>query len=127
MPTRRKLLKSTLAYTLGATASDVFAKTDCYPSKNFSPPAPVSKSVIHPTHFKTIPSSNERISSVGMGTWITFDVAGDVQVRKQRSDVLQTFFDSGEQMIDSSPMYGYAEEVLVWIRRRSARFLFAEN
>jgi len=112
MPTRREVLKSTLACTIAGTYSGVFAETDCYPSKNSSPPSPVSQFAVHPSHFKTIPSSNERITSLGMGTWITFDVADNAGVRKQRSQVLQAFFDGGGQMLDSSPMYGYAEEVL---------------
>jgi len=121
MPTRRNILKSTLACTLGGSASEVFAKTNCYPSKNSSPPLPVATSAIHPSHFKVIPSSNERISSLGMGTWITFDVTSNEAIRTQRSRVLQTFFDSGGQMLDSSPMYGNAEEVLGFCLQKTDR------
>ncbi|NND91673.1 MAG: aldo/keto reductase, partial [Granulosicoccus sp.] len=61
---------------------------------------------------KTLPGKSEDISAIGMGTWITFDVPDIVSVRRQRTQVLQTFFDMGGQMIDSSPMYGQAEDML---------------
>lgn len=76
-------------------------------------------SVIHPDHLKTIPSSQENISSIGMGTWITFDVADNGQAWSKRSEVLQEFFKQGGQMVDSSPMYGYAEEVIGYCLERS--------
>jgi len=121
MRSRRSVLKSALASTLITTASNVFANEDCHPSKDTSQPAPVSNLAIHPSHLKTIPSSNERITSLGMGTWITFDVANTVSIRDQRSQVLQTFFDNGGQMIDSSPMYGRAEEVLGYCLQKTKR------
>lgn len=61
---------------------------------------------------KQLPGKSEAISAIGMGTWITFDVPDILSVRRQRTDVLQTFFDLGGQMIDSSPMYGHAEDML---------------
>ena len=57
--------------------------------------------------------------AIGMGTWITFDVGSVPTIRRQRADVLQTFFDFGGRMIDSSPMYGYAEEVIGTCLRRT--------
>ena len=68
--------------------------------------------IIHPDHLKVIPSSKETIPSIGMGTWITFDVPDNERIRILRSRVLQEFFNQGGRMIDSSPMYGTAEEVL---------------
>ncbi len=47
-----------------------------------------------------------------MGTWITFDVPAQANLRARRASVLQRFVEMGGGMIDSSPMYGYAEEVL---------------
>jgi diketogulonate reductase-like aldo/keto reductase len=61
---------------------------------------------------KTIPSTNEAIPPVGMGTWVTFNVGKDAAIRDERADVLAAFFAAGGGMIDSSPMYGSAEEVL---------------
>ncbi len=61
---------------------------------------------------RPIPSSGERIPVLGMGTWITFNVGGSVRLRAARAAVLQSFFDRGGRMVDSSPMYGSAEEVI---------------
>jgi aryl-alcohol dehydrogenase-like predicted oxidoreductase len=61
---------------------------------------------------RPIPSSGERLPAIGMGTWITFDVAGDAAAGATRSSILADFFASGGRMVDSSPMYGSSEQVL---------------
>lgn len=61
---------------------------------------------------KAIPSSGERLPVIGMGSWITFDVGNLPGERSQRRRVLETFFARGGRLVDSSPMYGQAEEVL---------------
>ena len=47
-----------------------------------------------------------------MGTWITFNVGSNQRLRDARTEVLREFFRGGGGMIDSSPMYGSAEEVV---------------
>jgi len=66
----------------------------------------------HETIKKTIPSSGEELSVIGMGTSRTFDAGNDPTLRAQLQDVLQCFFDYGGELIDTSPMYGSAEEVV---------------
>ena len=61
---------------------------------------------------KTIHSSKKDIPSIGMGTWLTFDVGHNTKNILARSQVLKVFFDYGGQLIDSSPMYGTSERVL---------------
>ena len=61
---------------------------------------------------KQIPSTGEIIPSIGMGTWISFNVGGSKRLRNARTEVLKTFFAMGGKMVDSSPMYGSAEEVM---------------
>lgn len=61
---------------------------------------------------RAIPGSEERLPLIGMGTWITFNVGNDEKLRRQRSEVLQRFFELGGGMIDSSPMYGSSPEVI---------------
>jgi diketogulonate reductase-like aldo/keto reductase len=61
---------------------------------------------------KAIPASGEQIPVIGMGSWITFDVGSNPFERAERRQVLQHFFAQGGRLIDSSPMYGSAEEVL---------------
>lgn len=61
---------------------------------------------------KAIPATGERILAIGMGTWITFNVGDDAQLRARRTEVLRHFFSLGGGMIDSSPMYGSSEAVV---------------
>ena len=60
---------------------------------------------------RTIPSSGEEIAAVGLGTWRGFDIGTGPSERAQRRDVLETLLNSGASVVDSSPMYGRAEEV----------------
>lgn len=59
---------------------------------------------------KPIPATGERLPVIGLGSWITFDVGDDE--RAARTQLLQTFFSNGGALIDSSPMYGAAQEVI---------------
>ena len=61
---------------------------------------------------KAVPASGEKIPVIGMGSWLTFDVGDDQTARATRVQVLQAFFDQGGALIDSSPMYGSAQEVI---------------
>ena len=47
-----------------------------------------------------------------MGTWLTFDIGYNTKKLKQRAEILKVFFNSGGQVIDSSPMYGTSEKVI---------------
>ncbi len=62
--------------------------------------------------FGTIPKTGERIPAVGMGTWVTFNVGNDAKLRDNCAEVTRTFLELGGGMIDSSPMYGSAEDVI---------------
>ncbi|MEM9304283.1 MAG: aldo/keto reductase [Pseudomonadota bacterium] len=64
------------------------------------------------TAMRRVPSTRESIPAIGMGTWITFDVGTDPAARAQRVDVLRTFFELGGRLVDSSPMYGSAPDVI---------------
>lgn len=60
---------------------------------------------------KPIPSSGERIPVIGLGTSRTLNAPAGT-ARSALAPVLQVFFDRGGLLIDSSPMYGAAEEVI---------------
>jgi diketogulonate reductase-like aldo/keto reductase len=70
---------------------------------------------------KAIPKSGEQIPAIGLGTWITFNVGGDERLRAQRAQVMQTFFDRGGTLIDSSPMYGSSEAMIGYGLARTKR------
>ncbi len=61
---------------------------------------------------KSIPSSEEPIPAIGLGSWITFNVGGDPQALDDCTDVMRAFFDAGGRMIDSSPMYGSSQSTI---------------
>jgi diketogulonate reductase-like aldo/keto reductase len=70
---------------------------------------------------KAIPKSGEQIPAIGLGTWITFNVGNDERLRAQRAQVMQTFFDRGGALIDSSPMYGSSEAMIGYGLARTKR------
>src|SRR6185369_16258957 len=61
---------------------------------------------------RPIPSSNEQIPLVGLGSWITFNVGNDQPAREQCAQVMRNFFAAGGRLIDSSPMYGSSQGVI---------------
>ncbi len=61
---------------------------------------------------RPIPSSNEQLPLIGLGTWIQFDVGSDASEREPLQEVLQQMLQKGGKLIDSSPMYGKSEEVV---------------
>lgn len=61
---------------------------------------------------RTIPKSGEKLPVIGLGTWQTFDVGPSPAERKPQKEVLKRFLAAGARVIDSSPMYGRAEQVV---------------
>ena len=57
---------------------------------------------------RKIPRTGEELPVIGMGTWQTFDVTSGG--REPLVEVVKTFADAGGRVIDSSPMYGEAED-----------------
>jgi diketogulonate reductase-like aldo/keto reductase len=61
---------------------------------------------------RVIPSSRQALPIVGLGSWITFNVGRDAQLRQECTRVVQAFVEGGGRVIDSSPMYGSSQEVI---------------
>ena len=61
---------------------------------------------------RAIPTSGENLPVIGLGTWQVFDVDLGPDNEKQLGDVLSLFVKLGGRVIDSSPMYGRAEQVI---------------
>jgi len=61
---------------------------------------------------RPIPRTGEAIPVVGLGTWQAFDVPGDGPERAAAKEALRALAEGGGKMVDSSPMYGAAEEAV---------------
>ena len=61
---------------------------------------------------RKIPSSGEVLPVIGLGTWQTFDVGRSAEERAPLAEVLAAFAAAGGKLVDTSPMYGRAEDVL---------------
>ncbi|MEA2329216.1 MAG: hypothetical protein QOE68_4175 [Thermoanaerobaculia bacterium] len=76
---------------------------------------------------RRIPSTNEELPVIGVGTWQTFDVGSSPAERAPLVEVVREFVALGGRVIDSSPMYGRSEEVAgeiaAGLRVRSKLFL----
>lgn len=57
-------------------------------------------------------SGDKKLPVIGLGTWRTFNVGTDPKLLDARTEVVRTFFELGGGMIDSSPMYGSAPDVM---------------
>ena len=65
--------------------------------------------ILSPALKRNIPSTNEHIPVLGLGTWQSFDIENEPDKRKKLKQVLQVFTENHARLIDSSPMYGPAE------------------
>jgi aryl-alcohol dehydrogenase-like predicted oxidoreductase len=63
-------------------------------------------------HTRPIPSTGVPLPVIGCGTWLGFDVGSRPAELPQRAAVLAGLFSAGGRVIDSSPMYGSAEQVV---------------
>jgi diketogulonate reductase-like aldo/keto reductase len=99
MPPQSTLSRRTVIGALAASAAAVLIR----PLSALAQATPITK---------PIPSSGERLPVVGLGTWITFNVGDDVELRNECAAVMKAFFAAGGRMIDSSPMYGSSQAVI---------------
>ena len=113
MPGKRTLSRRTALATLVAPAAALLLK----PLSVLAQASPITK---------PIPSTGERLPVVGLGSWITFNVGDDAELRDECAAVMSAFFAAGGRMIDSSPMYGSSQAVIGYglkkLRRPEALF-----
>jgi len=98
MPSRRSVIRG-----LAAGAAGVLLRPYAALARAPRDPTPLARA---------IPSSGEKLPVVGLGTWITFNVGDDPELRDESAAVMQAFFEAGGRVIDSSPMYGSSQEVV---------------
>jgi len=61
---------------------------------------------------RNIPSTNEKLPVIGLGTWIQFDVGNSEAEQQPLKEVLKQMLVYEGKLIDSSPMYGRSEKVV---------------
>ena len=61
---------------------------------------------------RTIPATGETIPAIGVGTSGSYEVALDSPEYTALQDVLKTFFNGGGRLVDTSPNYSNAEDVV---------------
>jgi diketogulonate reductase-like aldo/keto reductase len=78
-------------------------------------------------NLRKIPSSGETIGLIGCGTYRGFDVTSGTKAAAPLDSVVTTLLDGGGSILDSSPMYGRAEdttgEIVQRLGRRTETFL----
>jgi diketogulonate reductase-like aldo/keto reductase len=60
---------------------------------------------------RPIPSTEESLPAIGLGTWKTFNVTAQAECDNLK-EVLLSMHNSGGTLIDTSPMYGHAERTV---------------
>ena len=61
---------------------------------------------------RPVPVSGEALPVIGLGTWQVFDVPGSAEALAAPRRIVDLLVEHGGSVIDSSPMYGRAEEVV---------------
>ena len=76
---------------------------------------------------RAIPATGEKLPALGLGTWQVLDVAPSGREYDAAQAAVRSFLDAGGRLIDSSPMYGRAEErigdILAGIKPTAKPFL----
>ncbi len=103
---KRQLIK------LGAAALAITQTPSALAAISFNSSSATIKAATTADLTKIIPSSQQPLPVIGMGTWQTFNVGNNQKLREKRCAVLKAFFEQGGGMIDSSPMYGSSEAVI---------------
>jgi aryl-alcohol dehydrogenase-like predicted oxidoreductase len=95
---------------LGSLAAMTAAQSSS--GRNDSAHAPATSTTAQGLLLRRIPSSGEMLPAIGLGTSGPFEVGQADSARAPLREVLQAFFDASATLIDTSPMYSTAEEVL---------------
>ena len=72
----------------------------------------ITSSKENPMLHRPIPATGEMLPAIGLGTYQAFDVGTQESELSPLTKVLQTLVDRGASVVDSSPMYGRAEDAV---------------
>ena len=113
MTSRREFLS---VASLAATGIMLSPLAAC--SRDAAPPAPPTPTASAPAAppgpmlTRAIPSTGEQLPVIGAGTSGSYEVAMDSEEYAALKDVVRTFFEGGGSVIDTSPNYSNAEDVV---------------
>ena len=119
MATRRKFLSDSAwsAAALALTPLAACSQERPPPAAPIQPapparPAPPATPATGSMLMRSIPASGESIPAIGVGTSGSYEVGLDSAEFTALQEVLKTFFDGGGRLIDTSPNYSNAEDVV---------------
>lgn len=100
---RREVLKAGLGMAAASAAAPLLGVSAATAQQD-DPNPPSDASIIT----RNIPSTNESIPAIGLGTFLTFDTLPGAN-RDNLREVMQRFWEAGGRLIDTSPLYGMGE------------------
>lgn len=110
--TRRQFFRA-----LAAAGASLASLAPCRPGYAVLPPSLVPLG----RHMHVIPSTGEKIPAIGLGSWLTFAIdLDDAEALDSRVAIVHKFLAHGGGLLDSSPMYGVAQNVIGIALRRIA-------
>ncbi len=117
MITRRHLLTTAASATIATAATGMAMLPGAARAQTG---APVAASPAADPTLRRIPSTGEMIPAIGLGSWITFNVGNDPVLLDECAAVVAAFAAHGGGMLDSSPMYGSAQDTIGHALKRLA-------
>lgn len=113
MTSRREFLSVASLAATGIMLSPLAAcSRDAAPTAPPTPTASAPAAPPGPMLTRAIPSTGEQLPVIGAGTSGSYEVAMDSEEYAALKDVVRTFFEGGGSVIDTSPNYSNAEDVV---------------
>jgi aryl-alcohol dehydrogenase-like predicted oxidoreductase len=113
MTSRREFLSVASLTATGIVLSPLAAcSRDAMPAGSPTQVAPPPAMPRGPMLTRAIPSSGEQLPVIGAGTSGSYEVAMDSQEFDALKDVVRIFFEGGGSVVDTSPNYSNAEDVV---------------
>lgn len=116
MTDRRTFLAGTSLAAAGFALAPLVACSQEAPRAPQAPAAPAAPAAPSaspgPLIMRTIPASGESIPAIGVGTSGSYEVPMDSPEFEALKEVAKVFFEGGGRVLDTSPNYGNAEDVV---------------
>jgi diketogulonate reductase-like aldo/keto reductase len=93
---------------LGLATASLPAETMIGMGNAQAQPAGTAQTAAGPVITRTVPRTNEALPTIGLGTFLTFDVIPG-QTRDHLREVIQRYWQAGARVVDTSPLYGSGE------------------